>query len=358
MLTPAQIKSHRFQQAGRSSYKMVEVDEFFGEVVDSYEQMFKENAELIRKISRLADKVEEYRNDENNIRDALITAQRMSEQIIREAKDSIEGKIEEAQEKADEIFTEAQTNADTLKHEAEKTSSETINNAQIKADKLVSDAQKKADTIIFNAQEEGKKKLGDINRSVLKESLVLERIQKEVSNFRTELISMYKSHVELIDKLPSIVEEETNTEKAKAEEVMAEEAMAEETQAEEAKAEEAKAEELELNSETFTVEQAEPLPKETQPLQEGQPELEYEESPSSMPVDETQSKEEAEQTQDDSDDIQQAQEQANEEEPQKIIGGFKVNLDEITPPSYLEVKQDTDEEEEENGGFKSFFKKK
>ena len=78
MLTPAKIKNHHFEASGRNAYKADSVDSFFEEVAESYEQMFRENGEMYKKISLLAERLEEYRNDEDNIRNALLTAQRMA----------------------------------------------------------------------------------------------------------------------------------------------------------------------------------------------------------------------------------------------------------------------------------------
>ena len=57
MLTPEVVKAKEFQASGRGAYRADDVDSFFAEVSASYEQMFKENGELIKKISILANKV-------------------------------------------------------------------------------------------------------------------------------------------------------------------------------------------------------------------------------------------------------------------------------------------------------------
>ena len=50
MLTPKELKKYEFQVVGRNAYKASEVDEFMETVYDSYEQMFRENAEIIKKL--------------------------------------------------------------------------------------------------------------------------------------------------------------------------------------------------------------------------------------------------------------------------------------------------------------------
>ena len=107
MLTPKQLKSRSFQMAGRNAYKAADVDAFLDEVYDSYDQMFRENGELVKKLNLVADKLQSYKADEDNIRNALLTAERMKESIVAEANDSVKSSIEDGKKKADEIVSDA-----------------------------------------------------------------------------------------------------------------------------------------------------------------------------------------------------------------------------------------------------------
>ncbi len=49
--------------------------------------------------------------------------------------------------------------------------------------------------------------LGTVNRKVTQESLAFDMLQKESSDFRSKLISMYKEHLNLINDLPALAEE-------------------------------------------------------------------------------------------------------------------------------------------------------
>lgn len=201
MLTPAQVRNHQFSASGRGTYRAAEVDDFFASVCSSYEQMFRENGELLKKIGLLADKVEEYKSDEDNIREALLTAQRMANKIISDAKAEAEKKLTDAQQKAEQITEEAQQKAD-----------DTITSAQKTAETLLSDSRRSADEIVGDAHRKAEEKLNSIKRSVTQETLVLEMTKREVSEFRASLVAMYKSHIELINKIPYIVENESEPE--------------------------------------------------------------------------------------------------------------------------------------------------
>ena len=185
MLTPDQIKSKEFHTTGKSSYKAEEVDEFLNEIHASYDQMFRENANIIKKMSILANKVEEYKKDEDSLRQALLSAQKLADRIVSEAKETSEKQLSEASQQAEGMLSDASQKAEKILDEAKRT-----------AEAKVHEANKQADEII-----------GGVNRKVTQEKLVLEMLKKEVAAFRTKMMDMYKEHLTLLDRLPTYSEE-------------------------------------------------------------------------------------------------------------------------------------------------------
>lgn len=194
MLTPAKIKNHHFEAAGRNAYKADSVDRFFEEVAESYEQMFRENGEMYKKISLLAERLEEYRNDEDNIRNALLTAQRMSEQIQREAR-----------EKAEALLNDAQVRADEENARIDAVSNEMMAKATYQARTLVEEAQKQAEKIIFDATYESKAAAISARDAMIKEEAALEMMKAEVTKFKTQILEMYGEQLALIQSLPELI---------------------------------------------------------------------------------------------------------------------------------------------------------
>lgn len=185
MLTPDKIKEKSFQTTGRGSYRAEDVDSFLNEVSASYEQMFKENGDLIKKISLLAKKVEEYRADEDSLKMALLNAQKLADKIIAEAKETAEKENSEISEETAKL----------------------LENAKAEAEIIVADAKAEAEKILADANRQASEILGNINRKVTHESLVYEMIQKEASEFKGKLVAMYKEHINLINQLPEIADE-------------------------------------------------------------------------------------------------------------------------------------------------------
>ena len=104
MLTPQEVSERAFQKASFGGYNMSQVDEFLDLLTSDYTALYNENAVLKNKMKVLVEKVEEYRSTEEAMRKALLTAQRMADEMIREAEQKKNSILEDARrETADEI---------------------------------------------------------------------------------------------------------------------------------------------------------------------------------------------------------------------------------------------------------------
>ncbi len=210
MMTPAQLKAYEFKSAGRNAYKSDDVDVFFGEVLVNYEKMFRENSELIKRVSLLAEKLEQYKNDEVDIKQAVMSAQKAANLIVREAEESVaDSKVE-----AEAILAAAKGEAEIIKSDAEK---QAIADAELalslakdKAEEIIAKAKEKAHGILIAANESASNTMGAANRTITSESLHYDMLKKEVSEFRASILAQYKAHIELISKLPELAVEEAS----------------------------------------------------------------------------------------------------------------------------------------------------
>ena len=213
MLKPEQIRSHRFISAGRGTYEAGDVDSFLSEVAASYEQVFRENGDLVKKISLLAERVSQYKKDEDNIRRALLTAERMADKIQRESQQSAQEQLDSAEKKAQELIASAQNRADVLEtaasvkasqltEESNRNATERITSAERTASAMISNAETKANEIIESAKKNAQLELDRINADIRVNSATLEKLEGEVSAFRNFILDAYQKHIELISSLP------------------------------------------------------------------------------------------------------------------------------------------------------------
>lgn len=132
---------------GISGYKPEEVDSYIEKLLDTVASLKEENEVLEEKIGVLAESLQQYREDEDSLREALLGAQKMGDSIIKNANNKAEITMREASVKAARIVEEAHQ-----KVEAEK--SELI------------------------------------------------RVQAAVADFKGRLIDMYREHIELVTRIP------------------------------------------------------------------------------------------------------------------------------------------------------------
>ena len=82
------IITRKFEKATFNGYKTDDVDDFLREVSNEYAQLQKDKSELERKLEVLADKIREYRDDEDALKDALLLAQKQGNAIVSESRAS------------------------------------------------------------------------------------------------------------------------------------------------------------------------------------------------------------------------------------------------------------------------------
>jgi len=84
MFTPQQLDEISFARARFNGYDIDSVDEVLVPLIEDYTTLYKENALLKSKMRVLVEKLEEYRNGEASLRDAMVGAQKSADQMIRE----------------------------------------------------------------------------------------------------------------------------------------------------------------------------------------------------------------------------------------------------------------------------------
>lgn len=97
MLTPQEVSERAFPKASFGGYNMAQVDEFLDLLTADYTALYNENAVLKNKMKVLVEKVEEYRSTEEAMRKALMTAQRMADEMVQEAEKKRDAILQEAE---------------------------------------------------------------------------------------------------------------------------------------------------------------------------------------------------------------------------------------------------------------------
>ena len=100
MFTPQQIEEVFFRDASFNGYNKRDVDQFLEPLTEDYITLYKENALLKSKMRILVSKLEEYRNTEASMKDAIVNAQKTCDLMVKEAESKCAAMLGEASEAA------------------------------------------------------------------------------------------------------------------------------------------------------------------------------------------------------------------------------------------------------------------
>ena len=146
MISSEDVRRVTFDKAFQG-YRREDVDAYLKEVAQAMDDLAAQNDDLQKKLVVLAQRIDQYRAEEDTLRTTMINAQRLGENVIREAK-----------QKAAEI----------------------IRTANIKAEDR---EQRSRDDVELAKQE-------------------IVTLKSEADSFKRSLMEMYRKHINLINKLP------------------------------------------------------------------------------------------------------------------------------------------------------------
>ncbi|MBP3271323.1 MAG: DivIVA domain-containing protein [Ruminococcus sp.] len=185
MLEPEKIKAKRFGTV-KNGLNPSEVTSYIAELAGEIERLQKENEESEEKIMKLVEKINEYRDDEEAIKSAMVHAQKESNKLINDAKAKARDMIESA--KTEQIRLQ-EMNASEL-------------------EKLAAEHKEKCNALIAAQTESAKAEIEDIQAELEAERAELDRVKAETTYFKSELINLYTQQIQLISKMPEMSEEE------------------------------------------------------------------------------------------------------------------------------------------------------
>ena len=107
-LTPLEVRKKKGDfRRGMRGYEPQSVDDFLDLVADRLDQLVRENAAMTERLSRVEDQVNDYRERERALTEALVTAQEMREQMRQQLEKEAQLKRREAEAEAETIRNEA-----------------------------------------------------------------------------------------------------------------------------------------------------------------------------------------------------------------------------------------------------------
>lgn len=115
-VTPLDLRQAKLRVVMRG-YDRNEVDALLNEVADDYEQALRESDRKHQELQRLEAVIAEHREHERNLRNTLLTAQRLADEIREHAEQESRRIVEEAESRAEMIFQQTQNRLEDVQRE-------------------------------------------------------------------------------------------------------------------------------------------------------------------------------------------------------------------------------------------------
>src|SRR5687768_3490696 len=115
-ITPLDLRQQRFK-VGMRGYDKTEVVAFLTEAADDYELVVREMDRLRGETARMESLLNEHRSREANLRDTLVTAQQLSQQVREQGQKEAKLIVDEAQKRAALIIERAHARLQALERD-------------------------------------------------------------------------------------------------------------------------------------------------------------------------------------------------------------------------------------------------
>lgn len=112
MLSLNEIKNHEFKKG--IGYTKKSVDDFVNEIVESFEEVNRENAELKEKLTTLSEGMQYYKSIEKTLQKSLVLAQKTADEKKEKALNNAKIIEKVARSRADSIITKAKNDLDAI----------------------------------------------------------------------------------------------------------------------------------------------------------------------------------------------------------------------------------------------------
>lgn len=116
-LTPTEIRNRDFKQRWLGGFDMDEVDAFLKTVAVEFEALVNENAELSARVKSIEGELNEFRQKRQLLEDALLSAQKIIDDMRANAKKEAELILKGAEMQADQWVAAANTQVIEIKRE-------------------------------------------------------------------------------------------------------------------------------------------------------------------------------------------------------------------------------------------------
>lgn len=189
MLNALEIRNVKFSKS-MGGYKQEEVDVLLDKVEADYAQFERIIADFQNKNEELSAEIAELKKAQDSVQNVLLSAQRLADSIVSEAKEKSEEIIKNAEANITAITAKEKELSATLELKAQE------RKAQLEGELagMIEEAKQKAESITAAA-----------NDAVARQQMLFDKLKMDIAAFKSAITAKYKEHLELLSVIPDTV---------------------------------------------------------------------------------------------------------------------------------------------------------
>ena len=150
-VTPLDLRQTHFRK-GLRGYDPDEVRALLSDAADDYENALRDLDRLRQDVQKADVQLGEYREREVNLRNTLLTAQKVADQIRENAAKEADVLMRDAETRAAAALSDAETRSTAMLREAESRSASLLQDAETRATSLLQDAETRSTSTLHEAE--------------------------------------------------------------------------------------------------------------------------------------------------------------------------------------------------------------
>lgn len=189
MLSAAEIRNVKFSKS-MGGYKQEEVDILLDKIEADYAQYDRTLKDFRAKVEALENEISDLKEAQASIQNVLLSAQKLADKIVGEAKEKSEDIVKNAEAniavitaREKELSAAFELKAAERKSALEKELGEMVKVAKLKADSMTAAAED----------------------SVERQQLLFDKLKMEIAAFKAGVSAKYKEHLEILSTIPDSV---------------------------------------------------------------------------------------------------------------------------------------------------------
>ncbi|MFN2365261.1 MAG: DivIVA domain-containing protein [Desulfurivibrionaceae bacterium] len=194
-ITPQDIQAKQFHTRMRG-FDMDEVDKFLETVAEEFLVVTLENKQLLEKVETMNKELANFRNKEQAFQSAILSAQRISDEMQAKSR-----------REAEEIVANARETADEMEQRVRREVDELLENSRREAEELTANAEIEAGRVLDNSKKEHRELTANINRLIKIKDRILTDLRQLLNNYLERIDEAIPTGLNALELLPVESEE-------------------------------------------------------------------------------------------------------------------------------------------------------